>query len=128
MQSEKKHILFIDDDEKIMKFLYRYLKRRNYEAIGALDGDDAIYKASHYQPPVMLIDLQMPGMHGLQLARAIKENPETQGIKIIVISGHVDREMRKALTSLGVEAILEKPFQTDRLLEVIERLLDKESS
>ena len=79
-------ILVVDDSPTELQLLTAPLKAKDYTVITAVDGDEAIEKACSLHPRVMLLDVIMPKKNGFQVCRQLKNAPETQDIKIIIIS------------------------------------------
>ena len=82
-------ILLVEDDEMICDMLSRHLQRRDYKVIVATNGDESLSMAESEQPDVILMDMNMPIMDGLEATRLIKKNPATAHIPIVILSGHV---------------------------------------
>jgi CheY-like chemotaxis protein len=70
----------------------------------------------------VLVDLSLPDVSGLEIAKAIKENPRTAEIPLVALSGHTEREMAAKALQAGMAAYLVKPIHTQELIKVIEKL------
>jgi YesN/AraC family two-component response regulator len=116
--SENK-ILLVDDEEGIRKVLGISLADSGYEVLSAAEGAEALDIFRREQPGIVLTDIKMPGMDGIELLRRIKEkNPETE---VIMISGHGDMDL--AIRSLAHEAthFITKPIRNDDLEAALSR-------
>src|SRR3569623_780823 len=87
-------LLLIVDDEPDMRRYLASMLRDNYRVIEAEDGISALEKAKEHKPVLMLLDVMLPGVTGLEVCRTLKERPETRGIKIIVLTARADEEAK----------------------------------
>lgn len=120
-------ILLVEDDEMVRDMLSRHLRRKDYTVIVATNGDESIFMAESEQPDVILMDMNMPVMDGLEATRLIKKNPATEHIPVVILSGHVmHAHMEKAKSfEGGADDYDTKPVDVARLLEKIENILQK---
>jgi CheY-like chemotaxis protein len=88
MESAPLRILIVDDSEDTAKMLKVLLKREGHEALIAFDGPTALDSARQFRPVVMLIDLTLPGMSGVDLAAELRRVPELQGCRLVAVTGH----------------------------------------
>jgi two-component system alkaline phosphatase synthesis response regulator PhoP len=117
------NILVVDDDPEIVSMLSTRLSKRGYSVITAADGHRAIELAKREHPDVVLLDVMMPGKSGWEVARALKQDPATQGIKIVMVTAI--GESVNALTSpLYADAHLDKPFEFEKLEKIIADLVE----
>jgi two-component system phosphate regulon response regulator PhoB len=124
----KKTILIADDEGAIVKAVTTFLTMRGYEAIGGCNGLDGFRKAKEHDPDLIILDINMPGMGGVEASRKLKADSRTKDIPIILISGTVAEQddVKAALAESMAEAFLEKPFELKELLAVIEKMLAPE--
>jgi len=119
-----KKILVVDDEADIVDVAKTFLVSRGYKVSTASNGNDAIAKASSEKPDLILLDILMPGKNGFEVTRALKSDPSTSGIPIVissVLTGVKDR--REALES-GAVAILAKPFEFEIVAAQIKNILE----
>lgn len=119
----KETLLLVDDEPGIRKVLGITLADAGYEVLTAECGEEALKKFREHHPPIILTDIKMPGMDGIDLLKIIKEeNPDTE---VIMITGHGDMEL--AIKSLKFEAIdfVTKPIRDDVLEIALKRARDK---
>ena len=116
-------ILVVDDDPEIVAMLTTRLAHRGYQVTTASDGHRAIELAKREKPDLVLLDVMMPGKSGWEVARALKQDPVTQEIKIVM--GTAIGEQVNELTSplYGADAYIDKPFEFDKLERVISDLI-----
>ena len=115
-------ILVVDDDPEIMSMLSTRLSKRGYKVTTASDGHKAIELAKRDRPDLVLLDVMMPGKSGWEVARALKQDPTTQGIKIVIISA-MGRSAEMTAPLVGADAHIEKPFEFEDLERVIAELV-----
>ena len=116
-------ILVVDDDPEILAMLGTRLTKRGYRVSTAADGHTALELAQKELPDLVLLDVMMPGKSGWEVARAIKQDPTTHAIKIIMVTaiGAQVNEMTSPL--YGADAHVDKPFEFEQLEKVIGNLL-----
>ena len=114
-----KHILVVDDDVHMRTMLQIVLESEAYVVETASDGFSALDKIVHQQamPGVILLDLHMPGMNGLQLIAALRQQAAACLDSIVVFSG--DMDALQEASRLGIGRCLAKPFDLEALLELV---------
>ena len=115
-----KKILFIEDESALQKTFGDILKQGGYEMISALDGEIGFNLAKTKKPDLILLDLILPGMHGFEVLKKLKEEPETKEIPIIVLTNLEKMEDVEQAVKLGAVAYLVKARYT--IEEVIEKI------
>jgi CheY-like chemotaxis protein len=117
------NILVVDDDPEIVSMLSTRLTKRGYNVSTAADGHRALELAKRERPDVVLLDVMMPGKSGWEVARALKQDPVTQGIKIVMVTaiGESVNELTSPL--YGADAHLDKPFEFEKLEKIIAQLV-----
>ncbi|HEX4265357.1 MAG TPA: ATP-binding protein [Verrucomicrobiae bacterium] len=116
-------LLVADDEPDMLRFLKSQLIR-HYEVIEAVDGQQAIEKASQFLPDIILLDMMMPEKDGLQACRELRERTSTQSIPIILLTARADEETKLAALSAGASDFLPKPFSTTELHVRIKNLVE----
>ena len=114
-------ILVVDDEEKIRETLRGVLTDEGFDVLEAADGRAALDLLDHTEPRLAIVDIWMPELDGVELVRRMRA--KTPGVPIIVISGHGTIETAVRVIRLGAYDFLEKPFQLDALLRVVNRAL-----
>jgi two-component system, OmpR family, response regulator CpxR len=111
-------VLLVDDEQEFVQTLSERLNTRNYGSYPVFDGRQALDFLDNDVPDVMVLDLKMPGMDGVEVLRKTKSaNP---GIEIIILTGHGSEEDRKTCLDLGAYAYLHKPVDISQLTELID--------
>jgi PAS domain S-box-containing protein len=117
-----KTVLVVDDDPDIVKLIMLSLEQEGFHTLGATSGEQALQIARTRRVDAITLDLLMPGMHGLEVARRLKEIPVTAEIPVVVISAYTDGH-ESELVSLGVSGVINKPIDEDLLLGTIRSVL-----
>ncbi len=115
-------ILTIDSDEAVVKRIVKILESNNYQAQSATTWTEAVDAIANGQPDLVLLNLEMPIIHGDVLLEFIRE--EGFEMPVIAVSFPVEDAVAKALREHGVFSIVEKPFEDESLIEEIERVMD----
>lgn len=123
---QKKRILVVDDDPIIVETIVQALEEDefDYDVISAADGFEAGLQVSHFSPDLILLDIMMPDIKGYEVCRKIKENPDTEHTKIVVLSAYLDDEKFEKMKEYGADACFSKPFPLPLLKEEVARLLE----
>lgn len=112
--------ILIADDEASLRSLVRVtLDSGRLRIIDAVDGDEALALARSEHPDLMLLDWSMPGMTGLEVARALREDPATAAIPIVMLTARTLPFDRAAAQEVGIEAYMTKPFSPRALLDLV---------
>jgi CheY-like chemotaxis protein len=121
-----KRILVVDDNQTICEFLEKRLKARGYAVTSVLSGDEALMRVQQEKPDLILLDIVMPGIDGLQVARTLRKNKESSLIPIIMVTAKAnDLQSRLDKAELSIEGHVAKPFMTEQLMEEIEKVMEK---
>ncbi|PLX79753.1 MAG: response regulator [Desulfuromonas sp.] len=120
------HILIAEDNKSIAEPLARVLRRSRFQVDVAPDGLVALQKLAAHTPDLLLLDLQLPKLHGIDLLKKLRQSPKTRHLPVVVITG-VYRGEKHALAArkLGVQNYLEKPFRIGDLVEAIQVALQQ---
>jgi len=121
--SKPASILVVDDDPEIVTMLNTRLTKRGYKVATAGDGHRAIEMAKRDKPDVVLLDVMMPGKSGWEVARALKQDPDTQHVKIVMVSAIGEKTNEITAPIYGADAHVDKPFEFEKLEKVIAALL-----
>ena len=124
----KASILVVDDDPEIVTMLSVRLGKRGYQVTTAGDGNKALEIAKNGKFDIVLLDVMMPGKSGWEVARALKQDPATQDVKIVMVSAIGEKTNEITAPIYGADAHVDKPFEFEHLERVIARLLLGEAS
>jgi len=117
-------IMVVDDDPDTVSILARHLQREGFTAIEAISGPECLRIVHEHRINVILLDLMMPGMDGFQVCRALKLDPETAEIPVIMITARDDLDARAEGMRLGVSDFLAKPVFRRQLANRIRAQLE----
>jgi DNA-binding response OmpR family regulator len=120
-----KKILIVEDDQKIALALMIRLKANGYNAAVASDALTGASQAREMKPDLILLDISMPGGNGFQLAETFQRMPETNGTPVIFITASKTPGLLHKVMQLGAIGLFEKPFDTEKLLNVIDGKLNR---
>ena len=120
---DRKKILLVDDEEYIIKMNMLRMVDSNYDVISANDGREALEKAEKEAPNLILLDVMMPRMDGLQTLVKLKGNPRTSRIPVVMLSGMGGKSVLNKARISGAADFIEKPFNAEMLLEAIKKNL-----
>ena len=121
-------ILIVDDNALNQKLLGLVLKNRDYVIRSAGDAEEALEILKGWRPRLILMDVQLPGMDGLELTRLLKASAETRDIAIVVISAASDASDVDKARAAGCDACVENGSDTVLFLEVVARMLKPRES
>jgi two-component system cell cycle response regulator DivK len=116
-------ILLVEDHQEIWDFLSRRLKRRGYDVVVAEDGRQGLDKARSDRPDLMLLDMNLPVMDGWTVAKELKGDEATRGIRIIALTAHAMAGDREKALKAGCDDYHAKPIDFSQLLNQIEAVL-----
>lgn len=122
--STRRTVLLAEDHADTRMF-YAELFRMSYDVIETGRGDQALELAREHKPTLIVTDLSLPGITGLDLARALKGDAATAGIPILCLSGYADPETSSAVAASGIDRMLVKPCLPDDLLAHAEELISQ---
>lgn len=120
-----RRVLMVDDDPEVIEILETNLKHANFEVISARKGVQALIKASRERPDLILLDVMLPDLDGLDVCRRLKERQQTSHIPVIIISAKVENEDRIASIAAGAEDYITKPFDPSEIVTLVEASLKR---
>ncbi len=112
--------LVVDDDPNIQRLLCDFLAERGVATAIAGDGFEAGFQVASFHPNLVLLDLKMPGMDGLEVCRRIKADPATRATRVVFLSGYLTVERHQAMRSAGADLCIEKPLDMALLATQLE--------
>ncbi len=116
-------ILLVEDDELNRDMLYRRLTRKNYDVEVAANGLEGVTKAVELKPDIVLMDMRMPEMDGIEATRVIRKTASIQHLPVIALSGDIMESDRDKALAAGCNDYDTKPVDLARLLKKITALL-----
>ena len=116
-------ILYVEDNPMNVKLVHRMLKFSGYDVSDADNGADGLHLANHDSPDLILLDIDLPDMDGLDVARRIKATPHLRHTPIVALTAHSGPEDRKAALRAGCDGYLPKPVSRSDLLRTVQHYL-----
>jgi DNA-binding response OmpR family regulator len=117
-------ILVIDDEQNLQRLVKANLAARGYQVMQAMDGETGLKLAARETPDVILLDLMLPDMSGWDLMAAIKEDPGTHDIPVVVMTALDKKSTQFKGRLAGSAGFLNKPFGIDELLNMVNTVLN----
>ena len=118
-----KTILVVDDSPTDLRLMTAPLESMNYRVITAVDGEEALEKAIGEHPDLIVLDIVLPKKNGFQVCRQLKTSPETQEIKILLLTSKSQDSDRFWGLKQGADDYMTKPFEDEELLANVAKLL-----
>lgn len=118
-------VLIIDDSRTIVTALRKFLRSAGYETLEALDAESGLELLHAHKPDLIFLDIVLPGMNGFATLRAIRRDPTTRDIPVIMMSGNEQAMEQFFGTRIGADDFMKKPFSRYEIFFRIERLLDE---
>lgn len=116
-------VLVVDDNPHNLKLARVVLEAAGYDVRTAVDAEDALFQLDSYAPGVILLDLQLPGMDGLTLARQIKADPARRGIRIVAVTAYAMKGDHDKALAAGCDGYMSKPIDIEALPRLVAALL-----
>jgi len=120
-------VLLVDDSPTIIALLRKLLRQNGYETLEAGDAETGIELARSEQPDLIFLDIVLPGMNGFAALRALRRDPLTKAIPIVMISGNIAATEQFYVQRIGADDFMKKPFSRAEVFSRIEILLDAAS-
>lgn len=115
-------VLVVEDTPSAQQLLNKYLQESGYTVINASNGKEALDKVTQKMPDVVITDLVMPGMSGLELCRSLKKDPNTQKLPIIACTSK-DQELDRLWgMKQGIDIYITKPYSKEEILRAVRSL------
>lgn len=124
LEMGKKRVLVVDDDPAIVEMLFDLLEKDGrFEVQTAATGFDAGLRTKEFHPDVIVLDYMLPDINGNAVIRSIRSDPSLSDVRIIIVSGVVNREDVTSLLQTGADDFLQKPFSIELLVKRITELV-----
>ena len=117
-------ILIIEDNDKNLKLVRDILRVKGYETIEATTGEDGLALAASRMPDLVLMDIQLPGISGIEALIALRADTATAHIPVIAVTASVMQQDRKLIMEAGFDAYLGKPLDLKEFLVTVKRVLE----
>lgn len=121
----KRKVLIVDDDPQVRKILNRMLSASDYEIYSAEDGQKAIDTVARCNPDLIILDIMMPGMSGIEVCKQIREDFPDREIQVLMLSAKDSQADRRRALEYGANDYVTKPFHIDSLARKIQYIFEK---
>lgn len=129
MAENKTKILVVEDEEILLTALMEELKQEGFEAVGAKDGVEGVEKASSEKPDLILLDLVMPRLDGIEALKQIKGKPETKDIPVVILTNLSDYDKISDALSLGaMDYLVKSNYRLEDLMAKVKTVLERKQS
>ena len=116
-------ILIVDDEAPVANLLEQALKHEGFEVARARDGMEAMNRLQSFRPDVVIMDIMMPRLDGVQTTRLLRRNRNYADTVIVALSARTDEAAREAMREAGANLYMRKPFTIARLVSRVRELL-----
>jgi len=117
-------VLIVEDNEKNMKLARDVLRAKGYETIEAVSGEEGVRLAREKMPDLVLMDIQLPGINGVEAFRLIRADAATRAIPVVALTASVTPTDRGAITAAGFDAFLGKPINLKEFIDTVKRFVE----
>jgi len=117
-------ILIVEDNEKNMKLARDVLQARGYVTLEAVTGEDGVRMAIEKKPDLVLMDIQLPGINGIEALRQVRADPDCARIPIVAFTASVMSADRSQITAAGFDGFLGKPINLKEFRETVRQVLE----
>jgi two-component system, cell cycle response regulator DivK len=118
-------ILIVEDNPKNLKLVRDTLQVKGYRTIEAGTGEEGVQLAHDQRPALILMDIQLPGINGVEAFRQLRADPATQAIPVVAVTASVMAQERQKVMAAGFDGFQGKPISVRELLETVRQILDK---
>ena len=117
-------ILIVEDNEKNMKLARDVLQSKGYATLEAVTGEEGVRIAIEKKPDLVLMDIQLPGISGIEALRQVRADPGCARIPVVAFTASVTPTDRSQISAAGFDGFLSKPINLKEFLETVKRLLE----
>lgn len=119
-----KKILVCDDEPHVVHVVATKLRNAGFEVITAADGEEALQATKDHEPDLLITDYQMPYLSGLELCKALSNDPKTRAIPVILLTARGFSMQQEDLEGTSIRTILPKPFSPRNVLRTVKEILE----
>ncbi len=120
-------ILVVDDEPYMIRLLQHHIQRAGYRMVKATNGREALERIREDKPSLVLMDVMMPELNGLEVLAELRKREETKLLPVIIMTANAQRFTREEAEAAGVSAFLTKPFSPTQLMTEVRRQLEARS-
>ncbi len=120
----KKTVLIVEDNEMNMKLFHDLLDAHGYDILQSRDGVEALALAREHRPDLILMDIQLPEVSGLEVTKWLKEDESLRSIPVVAVTAFAMKGDEEKMREGGCEAYIAKPISVGKFIETVRRFLD----
>ncbi len=120
----KKKVLIVEDNDLNLKLYLLVLRQLNATIMVSKDGDDALVQVEKEHPELVILDVQLPGRNGIEVAKAVRANPALKSVQILAVTAYSMAGDREKILDAGCNYYLAKPIDTRAFPKIIQSILD----
>lgn len=120
-----KKVMIVEDEPSIFNLIETLLRAKGYDVQVAPDGNKALQSMPDFKPDLVLLDIMIPGVDGLEVCKIVKEHPETKSTKVVMLTSSKSEEAMDQAMSAGADWYIAKPFKIDAVIDKVKQLLDE---
>ncbi len=124
MELDNKKILIVDDEKAICMGLAMCIKTAGFDPLTADNGNDALRLVEEHRPVLVILDVMMRGLSGLEVCQKLRKKPQLNGIKVIILSAKGQLREQEEGIKAGADYYITKPFDYKELMNIIKQLLE----
>ena len=117
-------VLIVEDNEKNMKLARDILQAKGYQTVEAETGEAGVKLAKERKPDLVLMDIQLPGINGIEAFRQLRAETATAKIPVVALTASVTPTDRSQITAAGFDAFISKPISLKEFVETVKRLIE----
>ena len=117
-------VLIVEDNDKNMKLARDVLQAKGYQTLEAETGEDGVKLAREKVPDLVLMDIQLPGINGIEAFKQLRADPKTARIPVVALTASVTPTDRSQITAAGFDAFVSKPINLKEFLDTVKRLVE----
>jgi len=117
-------VLIVEDNEKNMKLARDILQAKGYQTVEAVTGEEGVKLARERKPDLVLMDIQLPGINGIEAFKQIRADAGTKSIPVVALTASVTPTDRSEITAAGFNAFISKPINLREFVETVKRLIE----
>ncbi len=117
-------VLIVEDNDKNMKLARDVLQNKGYQTLEAVTGEEGVRLAKEKVPDLVLMDIQLPGINGIEAFKQIRADGKTARIPVVALTASVTPTDRSAISAAGFDAFVSKPINLKEFLDTVKRLIE----
>ncbi len=117
-------VLIVEDNDKNMKLARDVLQAKGYQTLEAETGEEGVRLARERTPDLVLMDIQLPGINGIEAFKQLRADPKTARIPVVALTASVTPTDRSQITAAGFDAFVGKPINLKEFLDTVKRLVE----